>query len=462
MRPNVLFILTDDQGVWAAGCYGNREIRTPNIDQIAESGVRFDRFFVATPVCSPSRATLMTGRIPSQHGVHDWIRAGNTGDHAASYLEGELAYTDILAAHGWRCGISGKWHLGNSTLRQHGFIHWFTHQFGGGPYNNAPMVRDGLPVTEPGYVTNVITDDALSFIDNHANQEDPFYLSVHYTAPHSPWTGHPPDIVELYNDCPFESCPQEPIHPWAGSLTHENMGNRESLKGYMAAVTAMDIDIGRLLNRLDHHGIRNDTLVIFMSDNGFSLGHHGFWGKGNGTNPLNMYENSIRVPAIISQPGVLPRGIVQPAMVSTYDFMPTLLSYLNLPVPWDRNLPGRNLMDVWLGKNKSTMDPVVIYDEYGGTRMIRTESWKYISRFPNGPNELYDLNNDPDERFNLAGDKGYSARCTSLNKELENWFEQYVEPNRDGRSKPVTGSGQLRPLGRLPGDDSAAFTALEE
>ena len=108
------------------------------------------------------------------------------------------------------------------------------------------------------------------------------------------------------------------------------------------------------------------------------------------------------------------------------------------------------------------MDPVVIYDEYGGTRMIRTESWKYMSRFPNGPNELYDLNNDPDERFNLAGDKGYSARCKSLNKELENWFEQYVEPNRDGRSKPVTGSGQLRPLGRLPGDDSAAFTALEE
>ena len=461
-RPNVLCILTDDQGVWAAGCYGNREIRTPNIDRIADTGVRFDRFFVSTPVCSPSRATLLTGRIASQHGVHDWIRGGNAGDGAASYLEGETAYTDVLAAHGWRCGISGKWHLGNSTLPQHGFTHWFTHQFGGGPYNDAPMVRDGVPVTEPGYVTNVITDDALSFIDRHANRDDPFYLSVHYTAPHSPWTGHPQDIVDSYDDCPFESCPQEPTHPWAGGLTHENMGNRGSLKGYMAAVTAMDLDIGRMLNRLDHHGIRDDTLVVFLSDNGFSLGHHGFWGKGNGTNPLNMYENSIRVPALISQPGRLPEGAVQPAMISAYDFMPTLLSYLDLPVPWDRNLPGRNALDAWMGRDDSNRDHVVVFDEYGGTRMIRTESWKYVHRYPGGPNELYDLENDPDERANLAGDAGYSGRCRSLRRELEGWFERYAEPDRDGRSRPVTGVGQLRPVGGAWDDDSPAFAPLEE
>ena len=460
-RPNVLCILTDDQGVWAAGCYGNREIRTPNIDRIADTGVRFDRFFVSTPVCSPSRATLLTGRIASQHGVHDWIRGGNAGDGAASYLEGETAYTDVLAAHGWRCGISGKWHLGNSTLPQHGFTHWFTHQFGGGPYNDAPMVRNGVPVKEPGYVTNVITDDALSFIDRHANRDEPFYLSVHYTAPHSPWTGHPQDIVDSYDDCPFESCPQEPAHPWAGSLTHENMGNRESLKGYMAAVTAMDLDIGRLLNRLDHHGIRDDTLVVFLSDNGFSLGHHGFWGKGNGTNPLNMYENSIRVPALISQPGRLPEGAVQPAMISAYDFMPTLLSYLDLPVPWERNLPGRNALDTWMGRDDSNRDHVVVFDEYGGTRMIRTESWKYVHRHPGGPDELYDLENDPDERANLAGDAGYTGRRESLRGELEGWFERYADPDRDGRSRPVTGLGQLRPVGGAWDDDSAAFEPLD-
>ena len=464
-RPNVLVILTDDQGVWAAGCYGNREIRTPHIDRIAETGVRFDRFFVATPVCSPSRATLLTGRIPSQHGVHDWIRGGNVGDGAASYLEGETAYTDVLAAHGWRCGLSGKWHLGNSTLPQHGFSHWFTHQFGGGPYNNAPMVRDGVPVTEPGYVTNVITDDALAFIDRHANRDEPFYLGVHYTAPHSPWTGHPRDIVDSYDDCPFESCPQDPVHPWAGGLTRENMGNRESLKGYFAAVTAMDLDIGRLLDRLDHHGIRQDTLVVFLSDNGFSLGHHGFWGKGNGTNPLNMYEHSIRVPALISQPGRLPEGAVQPAMISACDFMPTLLSYLDLPVPWDRDLPGRNAVDAWTGQAgqpDAGRDHVVVFDEYGGTRMIRTETWKYVHRYPGGPNELYDLENDPDERANLADDAGYAGRRRSLRGELESWFERYADPERDGRTRRVTGLGQLRPVGGAWEDESPAFEPLEE
>ena len=271
-KPNIVFILTDDQGVWAAGCYGNSEIRTPNLDRIADTGTRFENFFVATPVCSPSRATLLTGRISSQHGVHDWIREGNVGPDAASYLEGEVAYTDILAEHGWTCGISGKWHLGNSQIVQHGFSHWFVHQRGGGPYNNAPMVRNGELVEEPGYVTDVITDDALATIDRYAGNDAPFYLSVHYTAPHSPWTGHPQDIVDSYDDCPFESCPQEPRHPWAISLTDNCLGDREMLKGYFAAVTAMDHNVGRILDRLEERGIRDETLVVFVSDNGFSCG----------------------------------------------------------------------------------------------------------------------------------------------------------------------------------------------
>ena len=294
-KPNVLFILTDDQGVWAAGCYGNPEIRTPNLDRLAATGTRFENFFVATPVCSPSRATLLTGRIPSQHGVHDWIREGNVGPEAIRYLEGETCTTDLLARHGWTCGLSGKWHLGDSQIPQHGFSDWFVHQRGGGPYNDAPMVRNGQLVDEPGYVTDVITDEALRLLDRYADAAAsgaPFYLSVHYTAPHSPWTGHPQAIVDSYEDCPFDSCPQEPIHPWAISLTEQHLGSRESLKGYFAAVTAMDANVGRLLDRLEALGLRENTLVVFLSDNGFSCGQHGFWGKGNGTSPRNMYEYS--------------------------------------------------------------------------------------------------------------------------------------------------------------------------
>ena len=253
-KPNIIFILTDDQGPWAAGCYGNPEIRTPNIDRLAATGMRFDRFFCASPVCSPSRASFLTGTVPSRHGVHDWIREGNYGDRPATYLEGQTGYTSILADNGWTCGISGKWHLGNSVLPQQGFSHWFVHKTGGGPYNDAPMIRDGELFNAPGYVTNVITDDALDYIDTHATDDSPFYLSVHYTAPHSPWTGHPQDIVDSYDDCPFESCPQEPIHPWAGNLTKNAHGNREMLKGYFAAVTAMDLDVGRILDKLEAKG----------------------------------------------------------------------------------------------------------------------------------------------------------------------------------------------------------------
>lgn len=456
-RSNVVFILTDDQGVWAAGCYGNPEIRTPNIDRIANAGVRFENFFVATPVCSPSRATFLTGRIASQHGVHDWIRGGNVGEDAASYLAEEVTYTDVLAEHGWTCGISGKWHLGNSRIPQHGFTHWFVHQRGGGRYNDAPMVRNGELIDAPGYVTHVITDDALAFIDRHANDEDPFYLSVHYTAPHSPWTGHPQEVVDSYDDCTFDSCPQEARHPWAIGLTDQCLGNREMLKGYFAAVTAMDADVGRILDRLEAHGIREQTLVVFVSDNGFSCGHHGFWGKGNGTRPLNMYENSVKVPAVMSQPGRIPAGLVQPAMVSAYDFMPTLLEYLELPLPQGRNLPGESFLPALLGSGNSVRESVVVYDEYGPTRMVRTAEWKYIRRYPDGPNELFDLVNDPDERENRMGEAIHASRVAEMSGMLDDWFATYVDPEKDGRERGVTGGGQMQPLGGAWEDGAPAF-----
>lgn len=453
-RTNVVLILTDDQGVWAAGCYGNPEIRTPHLDRLAHEGMRFERFFVATPVCSPSRATLLTGRIPSQHGVHDWLRGGNVGEDAAEYLRDEVAYTDVLAAHGWTCGLSGKWHLGASQLSQHGFAHWYAHQFGGGPYHDAPMVRDGELVTEPGYITDTITDDALAFLDAHAGDAAPFYLSVHYTAPHSPWTGHPQEIVDSYDDCPFRSCPQEPRHPWATSLTDRCLGDREMLKGYFAAVTAMDANVGRLLDRLDALGLAEDTLVVFLSDNGFSCGHHGFWGKGNGTEPRNMYENSIRVPALFRHPGRIPAGSVQGAMVSMYDMCPTLLDYLGLPAPKERDLVGGSFLPALLGEPFADREEVVIYDEYGNTRMIRTPEWKYVRRYPDGPDELWDLVHDPDERENRIDDPSQAGRIAELQGRMEAWFAQYVRPEIDGARQDVTGLGQLRPVDR-PGEGPA-------
>jgi len=442
-RTNVLFILTDDEGPWAAGCYGNREIRTPSIDRLAAEGMRFTNFFCTSPVCSPSRATLLTGRIPSQHGVHDWIKCGNVGPDAVEYLEGETTYTDVMAAAGWNVGISGKWHLGASQLAQHGFGDWFVHQSGASDYTNAPMVRDGELVNEPGYVTDAITDEALRMMERYAADEKPFYLSVHYTAPHSPWIGqHPEEIVDSYEECAFESCPQEPRHPWAGRLTDEHLGNRESLKGYFAAVTAMDVNVGRLLDRLVELGLRESTLVVFMSDNGFSCGQHGFWGKGNGTYPRNMYESSIKVPAIFSHPGRIPAGLATDEMASGYDVMPTLLEYVGLPPPEGGNRPGTSLVPCLAGEATEGRGSVVVFDEYGPVRMIRTREWKYVYRHPNGPDELWDLANDPDERANVIDAPEHAARAAELKAELDAWFRRYVDPACDGLRQDGKPGGQ--------------------
>lgn len=454
-RPNILFVLSDDQGYWAMGCAGNAELRTPHLDRLARTGIRLDNLYCASPVCSPARASLLTGRIPSQHGVHDWLRAGNSpaepdkGGRLTEYLRGMTGYTDILAAQGWTCGFSGKWHLGDCPHPQKGFSFWDVHARGGGPYYNAPMIRDGQEVAVPGYVTDVITDNALRFLESQRDAAEPFYLGVHYTAPHSPWdrANHPADLYASYYDhCPFASTPVEPRHPWQINSAPQGSdpeARRAILSGYFAAVTAMDANIGRLLDWLETHGLRENTLVFFTSDNGMNMGHHGIYGKGNGTFPQNMYETSVKVPGLLSRPGWAPQGVVAGEMVSHYDVMPTLLDVLGLPHPEAERLPGRSVAHLLRGEPGPERDVVVIYDEYGPVRMIRTREWKYVHRYPYGPHELWDLANDPGETRNLIDDPTYARRVEELKGELEAWFVRYVDPMLDGTKEPVTGKGQL-------------------
>ena len=239
------------------------------------------------------------------------------------------------------------------------------------------MVKNGQLLNEPRYLTDAMTDEGLEILDRYADQGHPFYLSVHYTALHDPCVNeHPQSIVDSYDDYPFETCPQEPRHPWAGVgsniFTDDALGNREELKGYFAAVTAMDQNIGRILDRLEELGLRDNTLVVFLSDNGFSCGHHGFWGKGNATMPRNIYESSIKTPAIFSQPDRISQGTVNDSTICSYDFMPALLEYLDLPVPEGRNLPGNSFLPALEGRPFDGPEQVVIYDEYGTVRMVRT------------------------------------------------------------------------------------------
>ena len=454
-RPNILFVLADDLGAWGMGCAGNPELRTPNLDRLAAQGVRFTRYFCASPVCSPARASILTGMIPSQHGVHDWLRLGNStaessgGGPLIEYLHGLVGYTALLAANGYVCGLSGKWHLGDAHHPQQGHTYWQAHAMGGGPYYDAPMIRGGEVYREPRYVTDVITDNALRFLEERNGDTSPWYLGVHYTAPHSPWdrANHPASLYDRYRqECPFASVPSEPMHPRqinSAPLPHDEASRRDVLSGYFAATTALDAGVGRILDHLRDHGLLEHTLVAFMSDNGMNMGHHGIYGKGNGTYPQNMYDTSVLVPTIVAHPGHIASGAVCHALLSQYDWMPTLLAYVGIANPGADRLPGRSFAPLLRGETLFEGDAIVVYDEYGPVRMIRTAEWKYVHRYPDGPHELYCLAEDPEERIDRMADPTCAGRLRELRGELETWFARYVDPERDGARERVTGKGQL-------------------
>ena len=456
--PNIIFILSDDQGAWAMGCAGNDELNTPNLDRIAATGIRFENFFCASPVCSPARASILTGQIPSQHGVQDFLRKGNSTRLPADgeeieYMYGRRSYVQTLAENGYSCGLSGKWHLGRSALPQLGFDYWNVHATGGGRYYRAPMIEDGSFYEPDDYVTDVITDHALEFLDTQLESDAPFSLNVHYTAPHAPWgrEHHPADVFDRYHDdCAFDSVPGEPIHrsqldkePGAATLGDTPENRRLALSGYFAAIEEMDRNIGRLLDWLEENGLRENTLVVFNADNGMNMGHHGIWGKGNGTYPPNMYDTAVKVPTLMSRPGHVPQDLVCDRLLSQYDFMPTLLGYLGLDADSDQPLPGRDFSPVLRGESMAGDTPVFVLDEYGPTRMIRTQRWKYVHRYPDGPNELYDLVNDPLETRNLVDEPAYAGRVSALRADLEAWYDTYVDPRMDGAKNNVTGRGQI-------------------
>jgi len=478
-HPNIIVILTDDQGAWALGCAGNEELRTPNLDRLAREGTRFENFFCVSPVCSPARASILTGTVPSFHGVHDWLRAGNStceperDGKLIEYLEGIDGYTDHLARAGYECGMSGKWHLGDCHHPQKSYRFWKAHARAGGSYMKAPMVKDERDIYfEDRYVTDVMTDNAIEYLESVAgNDAAPFCLSLNYTAPHSPWEReeHPAELFsDYYDNCPFASVPDEPEHCNNRGRTdffRSPERRREKLAGYFAAVTAMDAGVGRVISWLESHHLAEDTLVLFTSDNGMNMGHHGVCGKGNGTWPINMYDTSVKVPFIAWQPGRVRSNHVEQGLYSHYDVMPTILDWAGVELPGADELPGSSFAGVLRGESESKDRAIVAYapdsvqSEYGPTRMIRTDRYKYVHRYPGGPHEFYDLREDPGERRNLFQDVAPFDEIESMRSALTSWFKRYARVEIDGSTKAVSGQGQLE-RAELEQDGDVPFAQL--
>lgn len=428
-RPNILIIMADDLAAWMCGCYGNKEIRTPNIDALARSGLRFANGFVATPVCSASRATFFTGRLPRQHGIHDFltenpIEKPPQGQKAAPPSFGkEVMISDVLAGAGYTCGYSGKWHMGNDDKPGHGYSYTYTMTGGQSAYNDPIMYLNGERVQEHGYLADLITRRANEFLDKQ-QAATPFLLTVSYLNPHTPYEGHPQKYYDMYANTSFDSVGSEPAAPNAlreKDMLQDRVGN---IRRAAAATTALDDQIPLLLRKLQERKLYDNTLVLFVGDNGYLLGRHGLWSKGLASDPINMYEEVMKVPFILSWPGKIPTEAMAPELVSFYDVMPSLCAAAGVTPPAGRHLTGRNFMPI------AKRDPLpkgerwrnLVFGEFRNTEMARDNRFKLVLRNDGaGPNELYDLTADAREKTNLYDNPQFVTVRDRLAKEIAEW-----------------------------------------
>ncbi len=441
--PNLVFIMTDNQGAWTLGCYGNRDIRTPHIDRLAREGMRFTRAYSVNAVCSPCRATFLTGLIPSQHGVHCWLGGGRAqmGPKAYCTIKEFRTLPKILAQAGYTCGLVGKWHLGANLHPQEGFTTWITKPHGHTTaFYNVPIIRDGKVRNVRKYTTDLWTEHAVRFIER--NRDKPFFLFLAYNGPY----GLGGSLLKparnrhaaYYADKNLPSFPRLPVHPWLHN-NRQYVNNVRAMRRYAAECSGVDDGVGEVMAALKRLGLDENTLVVYTADQGWGGGQHGIWGMGDHTRPLHAFDDTMHIPLLFRRPGSIPAGRAPSEMVRTYDLMPTLLSHLGLAdrMPKSPPSPGRDFAPALRGQSIKWDN--VVYYEFEDTRAIRTADWKLIRRHPDGPHELYDLKNDPGETVNLIADPAHARTRRNLKARLDRFFARHADPQYDlwrgGRSK---------------------------
>ncbi|MCF7789395.1 MAG: sulfatase-like hydrolase/transferase [Prosthecobacter sp.] len=435
-RPtNLVFILTDNQGAWTLGCYGNPDIRTPNIDRLAAEGVRFTHALSSNPVCSPTRATFLTGLIPSQHGLHSFLDPKfMMGPEAYNTLQEFTSLGEVLRDAGYTCGLSGKWHLGANMTPSEGFTTWTTKPDGSTmEFYDQKVIENGQIRVEPGYTTDFWTRKGVEFIA--ANKDRPFFLYLAYNGPYSLGKLMSNESknrhAAYYADKPLQSFPRDAMHPWQ----HDNKAfhNTDAARRRMASeVSGVDDGVGEIMAALKANGLEENTLVVYTSDQGWMGGQNGMWGMGDHFRPIGAHEQMMQIPLIFRQPGAIPPAQTCDALVSNYDFMPSVLAQLGLgdKMPQQPKSPGRDFSPALRGQPLANWDNTVFY-EMETTRAIRTARWKYVARFPSGPYELYDMQTDPQERFNQYSQPGTEEIKADLAKQLDAFFNLYADPKYD-------------------------------
>ncbi|MGC6464747.1 MAG: sulfatase [Akkermansiaceae bacterium] len=455
-RPNVVFILTDDQRSDALSCMGHPHLKTPHIDRLAKEGVLFKNHFCTTSLCSPSRASILGGLYAHTHGV-----VNNFTD----YPRDLPTFPRQLQGAGYSTAYIGKWHMGeDDDSKRPGFDHFVTHRGQGKYFDTEFRANDGERKVVPGYYTTVVTDMAIDWMEEQEDSDKPFLLMLGHKAPHSFYFPEPkyekafdhvrvpyPQTAFQLNDKPkwikqrlstwhgiygplFDWRKEFPDTSAAGMLHFENM-----VRAYWGTLLSVDDSVGRIYDYLQRSGQLDNTLFIFTSDNGLLEGEHGMVDKRTG------HEPSLRIPLVVRYPELVSPKFpkVIEAQTLTLDFAASILEICEAP-PLEKT-QGKS----WK-KLITTGDPewrTSWYYEYNyekqfpytpNVRALRTDEWKYI-RYPHGDGspdkhmaELYNLKNDPGETKNLIKDERYQELVEKLRKELE---QRIREARPDGEDK---------------------------
>lgn len=443
-RPNILFIMSDDHASHAISAYGSRVNKTPNIDRIAKEGMRFDNCFCTNSLCAPSRAVILTGKYSHRNGVID---------NSSRFDGDQQTLPKLLQQAGYQTAVVGKWHLKTPPT---GF-HYSNVLPGQGDYHNPVLIENGVRKKHAGYVTDLITDIAIQWLRNRPGDK-PFFMMLHHKAPHANWE---PDEkhADLYKDAEIpepltfndtyqgrtDQIKNHRLHvgpkQWElhfkrfGPLP-DGMSEQETkewvyqiyMKNYLRCIASVDDNVGRVLDYLDEAGLRDSTIVIYTSDQGFFLGDHGLYDK------RFMYEQSLRMPLLVRYPKEIAPGSAVDAIVLNLDVAPTLLDYAGVSVPAD--LQGRSFRAIAHGRTLKDWRKAMYYRFYevafgiGPQEGVRTRRYKLI-HFLYGDKgwEFYDLEKDSDEMKNLYDHPEHRELIETLKIELNVLKRRYGVPS---------------------------------
>ncbi|MBW2422078.1 MAG: sulfatase-like hydrolase/transferase [Deltaproteobacteria bacterium] len=472
---NIVVIVADNQSAEAIGAYGNRDVATPHIDRLARDGIRFDRAYAASGMCSPTRATLLTGLMPSQHGLHDalhdaWVEQQQTGWSAIAEFR-TLPLT--LANRGYQTAMIGKWHIGDPTHPSLGFQHWVALPYGHTTdFWQNELVENGsrYPV-ENRHIVDVFAEKAVAYHEA-LDASQPFYLQLNLDGPYAlPPSNYGPARNRHYAHHvgqQFQSMPREPIHDqilsrldgpfeagkklselrgsaiWDHLLygTIRMQGDPESYANFLSQNEMVDDAVGRVRATLEKRGLAEETLIVYTADQGNLYGQHGTWGHTIWFTPAHLYEQALRIPLLVVHPRAT-AGRTSERLVGQYDLAPTLLEIAGIEGVEFTGSPGQSfataLRDPEAAKDASEVakdESEAVFFEEGETRGVRTRRYAYWKRLEGfGEPALFDMQADPEQRHDifaeLARDPSGRAVIARLDDLLEGFFAKYSDPDHD-------------------------------